>query len=305
MSPPSLLRLSLPLLFAFLCPPADCSAPPLLTPFSPACCLSASRSVTEELGFLPKADPSTSLLSRHLTPSPAAQALFRSWEDCASQLPSLLCAGSVRKRLAALPSPEDCGSSGNSDAPPPWAEPLVADEGQAERAMLLLSFFAHAWVWGEEPVAHSLPANISRPWVEVAWVVGRPPILTYYSFNACNWRRLDPSGPVALGNTCRSLNFLGGRDEEWFSAVHVAIEAKAGAALLSSVRAQREVSSAAAAGDLRMSWGPVAAELEGIAGTVRGMLGILKRMKVREAAAWIGGRMPPWVLERMPLPLFG
>ena len=39
---------------------------------------------------------------------------------------------------------------------------------------------------------------------------------------------LDAAKPVELGNVCRLLNFLGGQDEEHFSMVHVAIEARAG-----------------------------------------------------------------------------
>ena len=49
--------------------------------------------------------------------------------------------------------------------------------------------------------------------------LARLPVLTYASFNLHNWRRIDPSLPIELGNTQRALNFLGGQDEEWFSAV--------------------------------------------------------------------------------------
>jgi indoleamine 2,3-dioxygenase len=50
-----------------------------------------------------------------------------------------------------------------------------------------------------------------------------------------NWRRIDPAGPIALGNIQLLQNFSlpgeGKEDEDWFILVHVDIEARAGAAL--------------------------------------------------------------------------
>eukprot|EP00854_Cymbomonas_tetramitiformis_P008388 gene8388-9967_t len=121
----------------------------------------------------------------------------------------------------------------------PWQLCLLANEGLAERAFAVLAFLTHGWVWGEEPIVSRLPRKLAVPLAAVADIVGRPPILTYFSFNAANWQRVDMARGVELGNTQRALNFLGGRDEEWFSAVHVAIEAQAGEALLAVVRLQR------------------------------------------------------------------
>ena len=72
--------------------------------------------------------------------------------------------------------------------------------------------------------------------------LGRPPVLSYASYALDNWRRLDPSGPIALGNIVLLQNFLGGLDEEWFILVHVDIEAKAAPALASTIQAQEAVS---------------------------------------------------------------
>jgi indoleamine 2,3-dioxygenase len=107
--------------------------------------------------------------------------------------------------------------------------------------MLLLSFLGHAYVyqhWQRE-VASRLPAPIARPWVSVAARLGRPPILSYASYALDNWRRLDPQGPVELGNLALLQNFLGGLDEEWFVTVHVQIEAQAAPALAALSSAQR------------------------------------------------------------------
>lgn len=45
-----------------------------------------------------------------------------------------------------------------------------------------------------------LPAVLAVPWVDVARALDMPPVLVYATYNLYNWKRLDPSGPVALGN---------------------------------------------------------------------------------------------------------
>ncbi|HET9960769.1 MAG TPA: hypothetical protein VFQ34_00420, partial [Nitrospiraceae bacterium] len=47
-------------------------------------------------------------------------------------------------------------------------------------AMRILSFAGHAYVWEDpdHPATH-LPANLARPWWEVAQQLGRPPVLSY------------------------------------------------------------------------------------------------------------------------------
>jgi indoleamine 2,3-dioxygenase len=97
--------------------------------------------------------------------------------------------------------------------------------------MLLLSYFGHAYVWGETEPATALPASIAVPWHAVAKALGRPPVLSYASYALDNWRRLDPDRLVALGNIVPLQNFLGGVDEEWFVLVHVDIEQRAATAL--------------------------------------------------------------------------
>eukprot|EP00965_Chrysotila_dentata_P102663 3389350-Pleurochrysis_carterae.AAC.2 len=67
------------------------------------------------------------------------------------------------------------------------------------------------YVWGEVPVVTRLPSCLSLPWTAVAAALSRRPVLTYASFNLHNWRRIDPTRPIELGNTCRLCNFLGGQ----------------------------------------------------------------------------------------------
>ena len=98
------------------------------------------------------------------------------------------------------------------------------------------SYFASAYVHSPGlPTVNRLPAYLADPLVRLAHLVDRPPILSYASYCLHNWRRLDPAGPVALGNIALLQNFStakdGKEDEDWFILVHVDIEARAGAAL--------------------------------------------------------------------------
>jgi indoleamine 2,3-dioxygenase len=200
--------------------------------------------VHPERGFLPSADPITAL--------PAA---FSAWEELAAELPKLLGAGRVRRAVADLP-------------------PLSGEElsGQAElnRAMLLLSYLGHAYVFGDGEPADHVPAALAKPWHAVASALGRPPVLSYASHALYNWRRLDPDGPIELGNIARLENFLGGLDEDWFVLIHVAIEATAGPGLAAAVSAQH----AAEAGETDA----VTVGLSQVEGALGRMLTILRRM---------------------------
>jgi len=109
-----------------------------------------------------------------------------------------------------------------------------------ERAALDLSFLAHAAVHLCSNASRVFPEALAVPFCAVSEALGRHPVLTYYSYNCCNWYRFDSGEPVRLGNIARIRNFLGGKDEEWFSTVHVAVEALAGQAIAACCAAQLE-----------------------------------------------------------------
>lgn len=158
--------------------------------------------ITLEHGFLPAKAPLKAL--------PSA---FLPWEECAAVLPKLLVSHHSRQKITSLPSQF------------PLQE--LRHQEQQERAMMLLSYLGHAYVWGEKEPVHSLPANLAKPWCAVAEMLQRPPVLSYASYALNNWYVLDPEQPIALGNIALLQNFLGGVDEEWFILVHVDIEEKA------------------------------------------------------------------------------
>lgn len=166
-------------------------------------------------GFLPATDPTTRL--------PDA---FAPWEALADDLDRQLISGTLRCTVRGLPQLDPA--------------PLTAP-GDIARAMLLLSYFGHAYVWGGREPVDRLPANIAVPWHAVAERLGRPPVLSYASQALSNWHRFDREGPVALGNIALLEHFLGGADEDWFVLVHIDIEGRAGPAMQAIVEGQEAV----------------------------------------------------------------
>jgi len=106
----------------------------------------------------------------------------------------------------------------------------LSDE-QTRAAMVHYSFMVQAYVWGEDEVDAVLPAQLARPICALAERLGQQPLLPYSGYVLDNWGLHDPKGPVDLSNIYVLQNFLGGQDENWFILIHVAIEARAGAAL--------------------------------------------------------------------------
>lgn len=172
--------------------------------------LSASR------GFLPHNDPLLSL----------PQVEFAEWERVAQHLPKYLAGLSLRAAVNKLPE---------------FRVDLLSSDAEIKRAMVILSFIGHAYVFGEKPVVDKIPAVLAKPWFEVAKRLGRPPVLSYESYALDNWQRIDPNGPIAMGNIALAQNFLAGIDEEWFVIVHVDIEAKAAQALSGIASGRRAI----------------------------------------------------------------
>ena len=161
--------------------------------------------LNHERGFLPLQDPLRRL--------PKA---FDDWEELALHLPKLLVSDRFRSAIADLP---------------PFPVAAINDSRERERAMLLLSYLGHAYVWGGPRPALILPAVLAAPWYQVAESLGRPPVLSYSSYALHNYFRFDPSREIECGNLALIQNFLGGIDEEWFILIHVEIERKAGPAM--------------------------------------------------------------------------
>ena len=99
----------------------------------------------------------------------------------------------------------------------------------AENLMRVLSYAASFYIhYPGEPSVNVLPKAIASPFVRVANLVERPPILSYASYCLYNFQRELPHLPVELGNIDLLQNFCKAsdarRDEDWFILVHVDIE---------------------------------------------------------------------------------
>lgn len=162
--------------------------------------------VHPERGFLPAEDPLPYLEDPYYAP----------WEQIAADLPKLLVARKIRPVV---------------DGMPRLTTERLQTEREARRAMMLLSYIGHGYVWNGDAPAERIPANLAQPWYEVSQRLGRPPVLSYASYALDNWRRLDTNAPIELGNIVLLQNFLAGLDEEWFILIHVDIEAKAARAI--------------------------------------------------------------------------
>lgn len=205
--------------------------------------------VSPRTGFLPEVEP------LQMLPDPR----FSSWERLIHTIPARLHARNVRDAIKALPELD--------------ASPLLQSEPEMRRALLVLSILAHAYVWGERPFAHVIPACVAKPLVQIADALGQPPILVCDSICSRNWGRFDAAKPIQLGNLFVNNHFYGGVDEAWFYLVTVAIEAQGAKALLGVCSAQDHVDSGDAQG--------LTDDLFEIKGAVKEMTDTLARMPER------------------------
>jgi indoleamine 2,3-dioxygenase len=176
----------------------------------------ADFGITEEFGYLPSHAPAQVLSAGN-----------EEWDQFGRDIPKLLMGTNFRSRVKALPE---------------FNVGKLNGEAEIQRAMLILSYIGQSYQWSENSPATVMPANLAIPWHQVGKLVGRPPILSYQSYAADNWRRFDASAPIECGNIGLLQCFLGGQDEEWFILIHIEIERKAGKALKAIEDAQSAVS---------------------------------------------------------------
>ena len=157
-------------------------------------------------GFLPEINP----LMEYSIPSSSLDRL----QAIAGNLPKLLLTGRVPTTLESLQH-DDLS-----------IDELVAKnlDQDLRLAMVQFSFVAHAYIWGGiKPQGH-LPEVVAKPWLQLAKLFDRPPVLSYASYCLDNWYLIEPEESISLENIGLITNFLGGVDEDWFVTVHVCIE---------------------------------------------------------------------------------
>src|SRR5205823_13323804 len=102
----------------------------------------SARSLDPLRGFLPSQDPLTRL--------PQA---FDAWESVALRLPKLLASDHIRRTIEELP---------------PFPTGHIGNDRERERAMVLLSYLGHAYIWRGGKPAEVLPKGLAVPWHAVA-----------------------------------------------------------------------------------------------------------------------------------------
>ena len=158
--------------------------------------------ISEDTGFVPSSPPLTSLPE-----------YFSRWEALARNLPALIRERRIRKEVHALPPLEFSGET-------------LTSEREWQRAYVLLTFLAQAYIWmeGERGLPDRVPKILAVPWKETADYIGLVPSATYFSNILYNWKLLDTSGSMDENNLHAVSTFTGTKDESWFYIVHVLLE---------------------------------------------------------------------------------
>lgn len=173
-------------------------------------------------GFLPKSDPVMRLINL----------MESDYPRMISHLPKLLAAGRLSHFVGTLEEWDD-----------EFLREVLSESEHSVWAMKRdVDFIVHGYVY-ENPKQRRdfIPANLARSLYRIAKILGVPPLQSYSTYALHNWYRIDPDGPIELGNIALIRNFWGGLDEEWFILPHVVIEAEAGPALAHIPIAQSEI----------------------------------------------------------------
>ena len=161
--------------------------------------------ISEETGFV-SASPPLCVLPPY----------FAKWEAVMSKLSSLIMQKRIRQEILALPSLE-------------FTSNTLTSEAEWWRAMVVITFLAHAYQWGEgeSGVPNKIPRILAVPWWHVAVHLQVPPVLSYAITVLYNWSLRDPSGPMDGDNLHATNTFTGTEDESWFYIVGLLVELKA------------------------------------------------------------------------------
>lgn len=162
-------------------------------------------------GFLPQLDPARAF------PQGSRYAVL---DDLGTRLPDLLFDPTFREQAERWSIPE-------------WNDPVTPTTLALLRLYYVrVGFLASGYVnQVGAPPTHRLPASLAQPLCRVCELLDRPPMLSYDGYALYNWYRIDPGGPIALGNIDTLQNFVALYDEHWFILVHVEIEALAAQSL--------------------------------------------------------------------------
>lgn len=177
-------------------------------------------------------------------------------DNLMSELADLLENGRIRSELDKLPVYDMSG---------------LEDCYAIERAFQVYVYFASAYVYatGQDSVKR-IPASIAIPLVQLAEILKRPPILSYAPYTLANWQKIDPDGELVVDNLQLLHKFIHKRDAEWFTLIHVDIEARAGQGIMAIFKIREAI--------IQDNHLAVIQGLESIHSSLSAMMATLKRM---------------------------
>lgn len=224
-------------------------------------------------GFLPAEDPAVELDDPQLS----------RLDEVGRDLPSLLMKPDFRDFVEKLDVPFWPDDRRDADSLP-----------QMRLYYVRLGFLASAFVnQVGQPSSSRLPANVAAPLCHVCGLLNRPPILSYDGYALYNWKRFDPSGPIALGNIDTLQSFVHLYDEHWFILVHVEIEAIAAEILAAVVEIQNALSSGG--GTEGAQTPALNAALDAIAEAVNRQVDVLRRIPERMSPSLYYATFRPYI----------
>ena len=120
-------------------------------------------------------------------------------------------------------------------------EKLRSNE-ELQLAHLLLSCLGQSYVH-EDPSkpAQILPPQIAIPWCGVSKKLGLPPIIVHSTVSLCNWKKLDPCGPMILDNLKLLYSLDSSRDLETFFLIPLLVELNSVPAVVAIMSIQKSL----------------------------------------------------------------
>lgn len=219
-------------------------------------------------GFLPATEPMASF-------GPSAPSYLHTLEEAERALPDHLEDGCLRNHLNDLKAP---------------SEEMFDSLSERELRYLyrITGFLANASIHGTNaPGADTIPPSVAVPLYESSSRLGCTPVLSYDAYVLHNWMHTDRDSHLSPRTVQPITTFTGLEDEQWFIAIHVAIESAAGPAIAAIGDAQQGV--------LEDDLALISRALRTIADAMCDMTDILNRMPDRNDPKVYGQSFRPYL----------
>ncbi|KAI1272650.1 Indoleamine 2,3-dioxygenase [Xylaria sp. FL0933] len=168
----------------------------------------ASYPLISRNGFIPVKQPLKRLPDTY----------YQQWEQIMDELPILLKAKVIRKRVDNLET---------------LTTARLKTEREWQRAYVILCFLTHSYIWGGDVPSEVIPPSITIPFLQVSDHLDLPPVATYAALNL--WNFGSTGNDFTDLDSLKALHtFTGTEDESWFYVLSVAVEAR-GASIIAQM----------------------------------------------------------------------